>query len=139
MLRRLTLLTPLLLVATWSAVARDWPTKIPSEAERGRELYDRHCLGCHGPKAAGDGLMAAALRAKVPDFQQGFGDRPHEDLVRIVQHGKGAMPAYESAFSKDDTEKLVRYMDGLGRAPEKPQDDKGKPADDDEADADVGG
>lgn len=121
------------------AVAKEWSGKIPSAEERGRELYDRHCAACHGPKAAGDGLMVPSLRVVVPNFIEGFGERSQEELVRAVLHGKGGMPAFETAMTKDDAEKVVKFMGAVGRAPEKPKKDD-KPAQEDEGDeADVGG
>lgn len=121
------------------AVAKEWSGKIPSADERGRELYDRHCVACHGPKAGGDGLMVPALRMVVPNFTEGFGERQQEDLVRAVQHGKGVMPAFETSLNKDDIDKVIKYMGALGRAPEKPAKEERPKEDEEGGDADVGG
>lgn len=131
-------IVPVLLALSWTALAKEWPTKVASDHDRGKELYDRHCLACHGPKGAGDGLLAASLRAPIPNFEAGFGDKATDELVKAVLHGKGLMPAYETSFAKDDAEKVVKFMAGVGKEVDKPKDDK-KPADDDGADGDVGG
>ncbi|HMY80083.1 MAG TPA: cytochrome c, partial [Thauera aminoaromatica] len=112
-----TVLWGLLALIGVQAMAKEWSGKIPSADERGRELYDRHCRACHGAKAGGDGLVASSLRQPVPNFTEGFGGKAQDELVRVVLHGRGAMPGFDTALSKDDAEKVVRYMGALGRAP----------------------
>lgn len=134
------------LTVTWAASgaasAKEWPSKAPSDHDRGRELYVRHCLACHGPKGAGDGPLAIALGGAVPDLHEGYGKRPFDDLVRVTLRGKGAMPAFEVAFDKADAERVVRYLGKLGQSDEEakvdePDADEGGADEDD--DADVGG
>jgi mono/diheme cytochrome c family protein len=36
--------------------------------EAGKELYDKHCAGCHGDTGKGDGSMGAELNPKPPDL-----------------------------------------------------------------------
>jgi mono/diheme cytochrome c family protein len=106
------------------AAAKEWTGKVPAPAERGRELYERHCQACHGPKAAGDGPAAASLVAKVPDLSQGFGARSQDQLVPIVLRGKGAMPGFDVAFRdlkpldgsvQVYARNVLDHMAGLGR------------------------
>lgn len=80
------------------ALAKEWPGKVPTPAERGKELYDRHCLACHGPLGKGDGPAAAALVVKPPDLSNGFGARSDDQLVEIVLRGRGGMPGFDQAF-----------------------------------------
>ena len=129
------------LLVTVSAMAREWPTKAPPEAERGKELYIRHCAACHGTRGAGDGPAAAALVQKVPDFTEGFGKRAQDELVKVVLYGKGVMPGFETAFPKEDADRVVKFMAKLGRSGEeaKPEPPEEASQEDDGADGDVGG
>lgn len=122
------------------ASAREWPSKVPSAEEKGKELYLRHCAACHGPKAAGDGKAAAALKGGVPNLAAGYGDKKVADLVKVVMQGRGLMPSFEAAFQKEDAEKVVQYLGKLGAKEDEPEEDAAeKPAKDDDAEADVGG
>lgn len=109
-----------------SAQADAWPSKVPTAAERGKALYDRLCVSCHGERAAGDGPLAAALVAPVPDLSEGFGDRKVGDLVPVVMHGRGAMPAFSRSVEDlvprggrftDAARDVLNYMRGLGGKP----------------------
>lgn len=135
----------LVLVVATAAVAKEWPNKVPSAVERGRELYERHCLACHGDRAAGDGPAAAALVAKIPDLSQGLpAGVDREELVRIVMRGKGAMPGFDESFHdlkpwetdyRSYARNVLDYMDGVGRAPARPPSDD---AEDDGPEEDLG-
>jgi mono/diheme cytochrome c family protein len=123
----------LLLVAVPWASSKTWPTKVPSADERGKELYERHCVACHGPKGAGDGPLAAAIGG-VPNFEQGYGDRDEKALAKVVLYGKGKMPGFDTSFVEADAQKVTRYLGGLGRRPVKPAEPKKEAtATDDEA------
>ncbi len=80
--------------------AKDWPKRVPSEADRGKELYARHCVACHGEGAAGDGPLSASLVAPVPDLSEGWDARPIEPLVDAVLVGTGSMPGFSRAFEE---------------------------------------
>lgn len=123
-----------------TAGAVDWPAKVPSKSERGRQLYDRHCVACHGERGAGDGPLAADLVAEVPDFSKGLGGLDREELVRSVMRGKGAMPSFEQAFRdikpykepyKAYAEAVLEHMDAL---PNMRMDEKKKKPTEPEAD-----
>jgi mono/diheme cytochrome c family protein len=115
-----------MLVAVPWAASKTWPTKVPSADERGKELYERHCLACHGPKGAGDGALAGAIGG-VPDFSAGYGSRDEKTLPSVVLYGKGKMPGFETSFGESDAAKVTRYLGGLGRRPEKPVAEKKEP------------
>ncbi|MFM2162057.1 MAG: hypothetical protein RLZZ383_1569 [Pseudomonadota bacterium] len=122
-------------VAVPWAASKTWPTKVPSADERGKELYERHCVACHGAKGAGDGALSAAVGG-VPDLSQGYGNRDEKGLATVVLYGKGKMPGFEVSFGESDAQKVTRYLGGLGRRPEKPSTEKKEAA---PADEEAGG
>lgn len=88
------------------------PTKRLSDDDRGKQLYDRHCVQCHGAKGAGDGPAAAALVHPVPDLRDGkltFTNR--EAKAAVVLDGKNAMPSFETSFDRYDARRVLRWME----------------------------
>lgn len=47
-----------------------WP--LDADAVRGRDVYARHCIGCHGEEGRGDGSVAFLLDPRPRDLQAGF-------------------------------------------------------------------
>ncbi len=58
------------------------------EAASGRALYDRHCVGCHGARGAGDGEMALLVPGGMPDLRtlsaRNGGVYPRTHVVRAI-------------------------------------------------------
>jgi mono/diheme cytochrome c family protein len=99
-------------------VPADWPLS-PSE-ERGRMVYEKLCLGCHGDRGRGDGPAARFLDPLPRDFQSGkfkfrstaFGELPLEsDLVRTVTCGLpgSSMPGFP-LVPEIERKDVVRYV-----------------------------
>jgi mono/diheme cytochrome c family protein len=89
----------------------------PSDAERGRELWERHCQACHGEHARGDGPAAADLVVPVPSAAGVVTQDRIGELVDVVLWGRGAMPGYEATFDKYDARRVLRTMAGLASRP----------------------
>jgi mono/diheme cytochrome c family protein len=84
------------------------PTKRPSDAERGKELWGRHCQSCHGAANHGDGPATAALVVPVPDLA----GRVEADkaTIDVVLNGKGPMPGFEASFGYEDAKLVLQHM-----------------------------
>lgn len=97
-----------------SLALAEQPKTRPSDAERGEELYRKHCVQCHGVRNAGDGPVAAAMVAPVPDLQGQL--EAKEPFITVILFGKGAMPGYEATFHKQDAVRVLKYQASLGPA-----------------------
>ncbi len=69
----------------------------------GRDVYSRHCVGCHG--AAGQGgtgskLNEGTVTARFPD---------ESDQIAVVANGANQMPAYTGRLSDEEIEAVVRF------------------------------
>lgn len=111
MTRSLALLAPLLACLWVGGVA--WAAsnnKRPSDGERGRELWQRHCRSCHGVIGAGDGPATRDLVQPVPDLLEVL--RTEADVRRlqhVVLNGRGRMPGYAMSFDEYDARRVLRH------------------------------
>lgn len=84
-----------------------------SQIKRGKLLFDKHCLSCHGAFAKGDGEAAAALTEKPSDLTKIVSRRkssefPVMEIAKyidgrqfIASHGSRDMPVWGEVFSKE--------------------------------------
>ena len=102
---------------------------------KGRIVYVRYCVSCHGKEARGDGPLAKELRVPVPDLTtlaaRSGGGYPHDRVVRIISrsnevrgHGTADMPAWGPAFNRTNgieapvdeaIRNLARYLGSVQR------------------------
>ena len=89
----------------------------PAVLEQGRELYDIYCGLCHGPKAEGDGQIAAYYRT-VPELGSPY-IQSYTDgwLYSIVREGGFNMPAYAESLSVDERWAVIHYVRTFETAP----------------------
>jgi mono/diheme cytochrome c family protein len=91
---------------------------------RGKNVYDAHCVECHGESGRGDGPSAAYLTPHPRDFTSAkykirsteSGSVPtDEDLMQSVRQGLygTAMPAWARILSDVEIADVVAYIKGL--------------------------
>lgn len=103
-----------------SAFARN---PFPHSAEsvlRGKGLFERYCVACHGATGRGDGPAAASLPAHMDDLS-GLAPPPifPDGVVAYrIAHGKDLMPAWQSVLSEDEIWDLINFVRSL-RPPDK--------------------
>jgi cytochrome c oxidase cbb3-type subunit 2 len=95
--------------------------KDPASEARGREVYERRCIGCHGEKGNGQGVAARFFRrAKPNDFTSGVfkfrftpsGSLPLDaDIFRTITSGvRGtAMPPWFK-LAESDRWDVIQYL-----------------------------
>lgn len=125
-------------LAVERAIAEKAPAgnKNPNAAEvkRGRHVYSRYCIGCHGREGEGDGAAAKMLyppprNLVEADFKFSSRSTPglptDEDLTQLLQRGlKGtAMPSFHEVPS-EDLRAVIAYIKTLS---EKWKEDQSEP------------
>jgi mono/diheme cytochrome c family protein len=90
-----------------------------SDIARGKALFDRHCVVCHGVEGRGDGLAAFLLHPAPRNFAQGRfrlvstrnGVPTQRDLIAAIRNGMpgSAMPPWEW-LAEEDLWSLALYV-----------------------------
>lgn len=96
---------------------------VAARAPSGKLLFENVCVTCHGPKADGNGMTAAALKdiwdlpSKPSDLRQPHlrcGDRPI-DVYRVLATGLNGTPmiSYEGTLSEGQRWDIIAYLQTL--------------------------
>jgi len=110
-----------------------WQTNTPGEhlgynrranlVQRGHDVYNKYCVGCHGESGDGNGPAAVRLITKPRDFTSGIfkfrstesGNLPLEtDLYRVITRGlaRVSMPSFPLMPERDKIA-VVEYIKGF--------------------------
>ncbi len=80
---------------------------------RGRAVYERDCLLCHGARGRGDGPMAVSLNPRPADFRvhmaAGHTDAQLFDWITNGVQGSG-MPPFSAGLSLDERWDVINYI-----------------------------
>ncbi len=81
-------------------------------AKKGRALYVRHCVACHGPSGKGDGPAAPALKtppADLTNITQKYNGFPTDKIMTWIDgekastaHGSREMPVWGTRFRRTE-------------------------------------
>lgn len=101
---------PLALLFVGGLAQAEKSSKRMGDEQRGKLLYERNCLMCHGSTGAGDGPAAASLVGGVPDLRGRVDNDRLDELAAVVLAGRGAMPSYEATFDTYEAKRALRHM-----------------------------
>ena len=100
----------------------NWGTGIPLEVnsalmQRGEQRFNINCAVCHGPLAAGDGIVKGYGLATVVSLQD---DRIRKmsdgEIFNTITHGKNTMMAYGPRVTVHDRWAIISYLRALQRS-----------------------
>jgi mono/diheme cytochrome c family protein len=107
-------LTPVSSADRRAAPAAGSAARMPelTPAQDGQQIFVANCTGCHGKNADGDTPAGRAWH--VPDLHsQPVQKMADQQLLEIVRHGKGKMPAWGGLLSQIDMDHLLAYIRSL--------------------------
>ncbi|SUZ56518.1 uncharacterized protein METZ01_LOCUS9372, partial [marine metagenome] len=113
------------LIAVPGAALAGSPSPINKDLlEKGKKVYFKRCVWCHGVEGGGDGPSADRLFTRPRNFIQGTfkirttdsGELPMEaDLIKTVKNGLqgSAMPAWGEFLGEDEIVSVVNFVKTL--------------------------
>jgi mono/diheme cytochrome c family protein len=85
----------------------------PADVARGKTVYERHCIKCHGPGGWGDGPEASLLKVAPANFHR-FSSflKSDDELLRTIEHGIvfSPMHAWRGQLSDGEMQDVVAYI-----------------------------
>lgn len=109
--------------ALWVAPARAAKKKNPIAADeastaKGKMLYAKECLSCHGATGKGDGPAAKDLEKKPGDLSSAkLWEQSDGALFFKVTEGRKPMPSMEKTFSEEERWAVINYVRTLAPKP----------------------
>ncbi len=96
----------------WSTAA----VAAPGDPVKGKAVYEKSCLACHGPQGKGDGPTGKVLVPPAADFTSAASKKKSDaDLLGIIENGKPptAMVAWKGQLSGQDIQNVLAYVKTL--------------------------
>jgi len=85
--------------------------KSPESLARGRQMYELHCLVCHGEQGRGNGPVGQKFVPQPMELNFDYVQlQPDGQIFYTISHGSIAMPFYRQAISAEDRWHLVNFV-----------------------------
>jgi mono/diheme cytochrome c family protein len=100
----------------WEAPAetKNIPNPVKTDGrtvERGHQLFQLHCVGCHGESGVGDGKMGKVLGYKPADLTlEKMSEQSDGEIFWKISKGREPMPPWEKQLTSRERWDLVSYM-----------------------------
>ncbi len=84
-----------------------------ASVQRGKVLFESHCMSCHGPQGRGDGPAASDFSVRPPNLQESVRQVRQFEFYMALSQWKGDMPGWEFPFSDEERKDLAQYLKSL--------------------------
>lgn len=112
--------------------------------DKGKFLYDRYCLYCHGAKGDGNGPLVES--GKFPNTPPSYiklhdeGKLTGGHVYHVITYGKGVMGSHATQLNPQERWEVIAYVERLGRGGAKwSESDHSKPMTSDSTKTDAAG
>ena len=92
--------------------------KFTGDTRRGRVIFKRACVACHGQIGTGRGILAHLIQIPMMDFTESENMKKisDEDLLNIIREGKGDyMPSWKEFLGDNEITDVASYVRMLAR------------------------
>jgi cytochrome c6 len=97
------------MIGAWSSAT------LAADADAGKAVFEKSCVGCHGKDGKGNPAMAKALGEKGLNLTaKEVTQQSDEQLLKVIAEGAGKMPAQKS-LSKDEQKQVLAYVRSLAK------------------------
>lgn len=86
------------------------------EPQRGRAIYEKHCLPCHGAQGRGDGQFGQVTRPPAADFTSVVSKKKTDaQLLDTIRNGRPptAMEGWKGYLSDSEIQDVLVYVKTL--------------------------
>jgi len=83
-------------------------------ADKGKQIFVKHCAGCHGDRGKGDGytlLGADPANLTSPATKK----KSDAALLNTIHEGKSSMPSWKVRLSEQDSRDVLAYVRTLSK------------------------
>ncbi len=83
------------------------------DPEKGRPIYEKYCLLCHGPQGMGDGPQGKLMNPPAANFRSPESKKKSDsELLKTIQegHSKTAMTGWENELNKREMMNVLSYI-----------------------------
>ena len=89
---------------------------VSGDPPKGKAVYEKQCLFCHGAQGKGDGSLGKSLVPPPADLSN-IKAKSDEELLKIIQNGhpQTAMPAFKAQLSEQEIQDALAYIRTFGR------------------------
>ncbi len=78
--------------------------------QRGKDIYQKDCLKCHGTRGYGDGPEASQQKNPVANLAKTVTEVPRFQFYLSVSQWQKEMPGWKTPYSAQDREDLAAYI-----------------------------
>lgn len=113
----------LALVAVGAFVILPWLTGMGNtvvhaagDARKGKAVYEKSCVLCHGPQGRGDGPVGKTINPPAADFTSAASKKkPDAELLDTIEHGRPptAMTGWKGQLSEIEIQDVLAYVKSL--------------------------
>ncbi len=79
----------------------------------GKTAYKANCAGCHGANGIAQTEKARALKMDVRKLALQNSRKSKDEMITIIENGKGAMPAFKDSLSREQIVAIINYVMAL--------------------------
>ena len=86
-----------------------------ADAQAGKAIYDKQCVGCHGADGKGNPAMIKVMGEKGLNITgKDTMKKSDEELIKVITQGAGKMPAAKG-LSPADQKQVLSYTRSLAK------------------------
>lgn len=108
------LIVVLLFSRTWLADTSAHAAE--GDARKGKAVYEKSCVLCHGPQGRGDGPVGKTINPPAADFTSAASKKKTDaELLATIETGRPptAMVGWKGQLSEAEIQDVLAYVKGL--------------------------